>query len=126
MVFFRVGFGEGVHDDEEAEEQSDEIGVGDQPAVLTGLANAAGAVVAGGRAAALDHAARSLLRRFRGSRSLPLRKPVSLISSMRGLMPSRMAITPSSIISRRRWLARMRWCIFPAKGRKKRLARATP
>ena len=37
-LFFLVGFGEGVEDDEEGEEQGDEVGIGDQPAVVADVA----------------------------------------------------------------------------------------
>ena len=97
-----VGFRAGVEDDEEGEEQGDEVGVGDQPAVVVDVVGGAprferamfqarfscttcGASVFGGGVAA----------------ALPW-KPASLISIMRGFMPSTMEMTPSRAISRRR------------------------
>src|ERR1039458_32684 len=110
-LLFLIGLGEGVEHYENGEQQGDEIGIGDHPAIL------AGEVLA----PLQPHAALSFCFRWRS-----FRKPASLTSSMRGFMPSRMEITPSSIISRRWCSSRTRMRILPAKGRKKRLAMPTP
>src|SRR5271157_3193339 len=110
-LLFLVVLGEGIEHNEKGEQQGDEIGIGDHPSIL------ADEVLA----PLQPHAARSFCFCW-GS----LRKPASWTSSMRGFMPSRMEITPSSIISRRWWSSRRRRRILPAKGRKKRLAMPTP
>ena len=52
-----------------------------------------------------------------GARRRSTRKPSSLVSSMRGFMPSRIEATPSSVISRAICSSRMRSFIFPATGK---------
>src|SRR5262249_14128956 len=114
--FAFVDLRRGVEDDEEGEEKRDEVGVRNEPTlvvdVLFGLA-------------ATAHAEAG-----RDSREVVWcvceKKARSLVSIMRGFMPSRMEMTPSSIISRRTCSWRTRSFIFPATGRKKRLAAPTP
>jgi hypothetical protein len=108
-LLFLIGLGEGVEDDEEAEEQGDEVGIGDQPAV---------------RLILLLRRSSRLMPRAPSFPAASSMKPASLTSSMRGFMPSRMEMTPSSIISRRWCSSRMRMRILPAKGKKEEIGDA--
>src|SRR5579859_139669 len=88
MLLLLVGLGGGIEHYEERKQQRNEIRVRNQPSIVT--------VTAVAPSAFASHAACS-----RDSCSLSSRNPLSFTSSMRGLMPSRMEITPSSIISLR-------------------------
>ena len=93
-LFPLIGPGAGVEHNEEGEEQSDEVGVGNKPPVVVwGVGGAAGAVRAG------FHAHFSIEDLPGGA--VPW-KLASLMAIMRGFMPSRMEITPSRAISFRR------------------------
>src|ERR1700681_4400744 len=109
-----VRLARGEEDYKEGEEQRDEVGVGDQPALVVdvlGMFFLAHAVASFGLTAA-------------GLESK--RKGRSLVSIMRGFMPSRMEMTPSSIISLILCSSRWRNLSLPAAGRQMRLAIATP
>ncbi len=82
-----VRLGESVKDDKEGEEKRDEVGIGNQPAVISNT----------GAMHATIHASCSI-----GGFSELLRNPDNLTSSMRGFIPSRIEMTPSNIISRRK------------------------
>ena len=91
----------GIEHYEEREKQGDEVRVGYQPALVIGMLFmtflAAHAVFS--RLGSAAGGAASLLAGF-ALRFASAKKPSNLVSIMRGFMPSRMEITPSSIISR--------------------------
>ena|SRR6516165_2769450 len=113
--FSLVHLRRGIHHHEKRKKQGNEVGIRHQPPVMVVVvvpaaffhsdAFAAVAVLASGRSC---------------------RKPTSLASSIRGFMPSRMEMTPSSVISRTTCSSRIRMRSFPELGRKNRLAAPTP
>src|SRR6185437_321934 len=126
-----VALARGVQHHEEREQQRDEVGVGDQPALVVdvGVVGAPAAAVHPRAARAISGAASSLPGALAATAffsSAGLRYPESRVCSIRGFMPSRIPTTPSSISSRFRSFCRRRNLIFPAIGRKARLAIATP
>jgi hypothetical protein len=101
--FSFVDLRRGVEHDKEGEQQRDEVGVGNQPAIVIGVARAA----------------RRRLIRSSGTSAAALvmrlgKEASSFSSSMRGFIPSRMETTPSSVISRMICSSRMRIFSFPA------------
>src|ERR1700691_360004 len=79
-----------VQNNKEGEQQGHKVGVGDQPAFVIDLGLGSATTVSHGR---WTPAAVMAL----GDSG---KKPISLLSSMRGFIPSRMETAPSTVISR--------------------------
>ncbi len=96
-----VDLGGRIKDDEKGEEQGHKIGIGDHPSFLVAMWLRP-LFHCGVMRAAFGIRLR-LAHRSRVFRLACWRKPLSLASNMRGLMPSRMEMTPSRVSSRRIW-----------------------
>src|ERR1700722_14981652 len=109
--FLVVHPGSGVKNHEESEKQSHKIGVGNQPPLVTDRGSLTGSAAHAGCGSGC--VCSSLY-------------PSSLVSSLRGFMPSRIEITPSRVISRKTCSSRPLIFSLPENGKKSRLADPTP
>src|SRR5271169_6302813 len=109
--FLVIHLGGGVKDYKECKEQGDKVSIGDKPPLVADM---------GMPFPSSAHA---------GCVSCGLcsnKYPSSLVSRMRGFMPSRIEMTPSMVISRRICSSRPLIFSLPEEGRKNRLAEPTP